>query len=127
MIVLDASVLIAHMVEGDVHGARALEILDTEEELALHPMTRAECLVGPVRVGLEGEAIEALERLGVEPFIATYDEPLALARLRAETGLRLPDCCVLGAAQRDGVTLATFDSRLAGVARSMGISVVGAE
>lgn len=125
MIVLDASVLIAHMVEGDVHSTRALEILDTEEELGLHPMTRAECLVGPVRVGLEVEAVDAIDRLGVERLASAADEPLDLARLRAQTGLKLPDCCVLAAALRHGASLATFDVRLAEVARGLSLSVVG--
>lgn len=48
MIVLDASVLISHLIE-DVHSTRALDIIDTEEELAIHPITLAECLV--VRCG----------------------------------------------------------------------------
>lgn len=127
MIVVDASVLIAHLIEGDAHSAHALEILDTEEELVIHPMTLAETLVGPVRVGRETQAQSIMASLGVERFVPPFDEPLALARLRADTRLRLPECCVLSAALREGATLATFDTRLAGVARSMGVDVVGAD
>ncbi len=41
MIVLDASVVIAHLSPGDPHSERAMEILDTEEELGMHSLTAA--------------------------------------------------------------------------------------
>lgn len=126
MIVLDASVLIAHMAESGAHADRALEILDTEDDLVIHPMTLAESLVGPVRAGLEAEALDTVDRLGIERFTAAVDEPLALARLRVRTGLKLPDCCALVSAEREGAMLATFDTRLAATARSRGVSVIGA-
>ncbi|MGO9955188.1 MAG: PIN domain-containing protein [Solirubrobacteraceae bacterium] len=45
----------------------------------------------------------------------------ALARLRAETGLRMPDCCVLHAALTAGAqALATCDVRLARAAATKG-------
>lgn len=99
MIVLDASVVISHLA-GDVHSSQALDIIDAEEELALHPLT-LECLVGPARVGREAEALRIIETLGIATVPVT-DQPLALARLRAETSLRLPGCCVLAAALETG-------------------------
>ncbi len=122
MIVLDASVLISHLIE-DVHSARALDIIDTEEELAIHPMTLAECLVGPVRVGREVEAMRTLDALGIERLSIGDQQPLALAKLRADTPLKLPDCCVLAAAIETGATLATFDTSLAKVASEHGVTV----
>jgi predicted nucleic acid-binding protein len=124
MIVLDASVLIAHLVEGDAHSSTALDILDTEDELGIHPMTLAECLVGPVRVGLETAARHAIDRLGVRQLPAPPDEPLALARLRVRTGLKLPDCCTLSAALVHDASLATFDTRLAAAARGESVTVL---
>lgn len=58
-----------------------------------------------------------------------HEVPLApdaaprLAELRADTNLKLPDCCVLLAA-RDAPAQAilTFDERLAGVAERLGLS-----
>ncbi|MFT4216172.1 MAG: PIN domain-containing protein [Micropruina sp.] len=122
MIVLDASVLISHLIE-DVHSARALDIIDTEEELAIHPMTLAECLVGPVRVGREVEAMRTLDALGIERLPIGDQQPLALATLRATTPLKLPDCCVLAAAIETGATLATFNTALAKVASEHGVAV----
>ena len=122
MIVLDASVLISHLIE-DVHSTRALDIIDTEEELAIHPITLAECLVGPVRVNREAEAIRTIEALGIERLRISTEQPLALAKLRASTSLKLPDCCVLAAAIETGATLATFDATLAKVAAEHGVTV----
>lgn len=122
MIVLDASVLISHLIE-DVHSTRALDIIDTEEELAIHPITLAECLVGPVRVSREAEAIRTIEALGIERLRISTEQPLALAKLRASTSLKLPDCCVLAAAIETGATLATFDATLAKAASEHGVTV----
>ena len=125
MIVLDATVLIAHLAGDDVHADRALAIIDTEEELAIHPLTLAECLVGPARVQREDEALETIERLGIEQLPFGADQPLALAKLRASTSLKLPDCCVLAAAIEAGARLATFDDKLARIARERGVETVG--
>ena len=122
MIVLDASVLISHLIE-DVQSTRALDIIDTEEELAIHPITLAECLVGPVRVNREAEAIRTIEALGIERLRISTEQPLALAKLRASTSLKLPDCCVLAAAIETGATLATFDATLAKAASEHGVAV----
>lgn len=126
MIVLDANVLIAYWGNPDAHTGAALDILDTEEELTLHPVTLAESLVGPVRVGLEAEAMADFTRLGVERHVPLLDEPLQVARLRSATRLKLPDAYVLATALHLDATLATFDRRLADAARERGVAVVGA-
>jgi predicted nucleic acid-binding protein len=46
-----------------------------------------------------------------------------LAALRAGTGLKLPDCCVLQAAEQAHAGIATFDDRLAAAARELGVDV----
>jgi len=51
VIVLDASVLIAHFAIEDAHSDRAFEIIDTEEELGVHSMSLAEALVRPASQG----------------------------------------------------------------------------
>lgn len=126
MIVLDASVMIAHLLEGDAHAAATLEILDTEEELAMHGISIAESLVGPAKRDVIEVAERAMGSLGVERLQPAVDEPRRLALLRAQSGLKLPDCCVVVAAETNDATLATFDRRLADVARERGIEVVGA-
>jgi predicted nucleic acid-binding protein len=51
------------------------------------------------------------------------ESPEKLAAIRAATGLKMPDCCVVLAAEQDGTDLATFDDRLASVAKTRGIRV----
>jgi predicted nucleic acid-binding protein len=125
VIVLDASVMIAHLLKGDPHATAALEILDTEEELVMHPLTIAESLVGPAKQKLVDVADRAIDTLGVERLRPLGDESKRIALLRAETSVKLPDCCVLATAEQLGATLATFDRRLAEVARSRGVEVIG--
>ena len=57
--------------------------------------------------------------------IAPHDdgEPLRLAELRAGSGLKLPDCCVLDVAIRHQASLATFDVALAAEAAKRGVPV----
>lgn len=125
MIVLDATVLIAHLA-ADRHAPAAAEILDTEDELCLHPLTLAECVVGPMRTGQEIAFRSALDRIGIETWQPDAQHPYRLARLRHEAGLKLPDCCVLGLAESRRALLATFDKTLARVARERGVEVLDA-
>lgn len=125
MIVLDAGVLIAHLSTDDAHQDAAFDILDTEEDLLIHPMTLAEALVHPARLGTELLDLAKIDSLGLLRREDTVDEPVHIARLRAASSLKLPDCAVLVTAETYGATLATFDRRLADVARERGVTVVG--
>ena len=124
MIVLDASVLVAQLEADDRHHDRAAGALlaAADEELAATTIILAEVLVGPARHGrLEvGQAL--LRDLGVVELPLASDAGSRLAALRALTGLRLPDCCVLLAAQEAGAhAIVTFDDRLAREARRLGL------
>lgn len=127
MIVLDASVLIAQFNARDAHHKRAGRLLAevAGDQLSASQLTLAEVLVGPARTGLLDQAQTALRRLGVQTITLPHDAHLRLAELRATTGLRLPDCCVLLAAEQEGAALATFDDRLGSVANQRGVSVCG--
>lgn len=127
MIVLDASVLIAFLNLADQHHDRSIEIMTAEASggFGIHQFTLAEVLVGGVRVGRANQLLADLRAVGVVPFDPVPDEPLILAELRATTGLKMPDCCVLAAALHRTVPVATFDARLRSVAESRGLSVLG--
>lgn len=122
--VLDASVLIAHFTDGDVHHDRAGRVLAVAGELRASVITLAEALVTPTRRGALETARAGLARLGVEEVPLGSDAARRLAALRADTGLKLPDCCVLLAARDAGAdTIATFNDRLAAAAEGLGLSV----
>lgn len=121
MIVLDASVLIAHLDAGDRHHVEARRLLDESagEPLAASAITLAETLVAPARSGRLTEAEAALRQLGVEELAIGVDSPGRLATLRAGTGLKMPDCCVLLAALDHQATLGSFDSSLLSAAHEL--------
>lgn len=125
MIVADASLLIAHLDRTDAHHRRATALLASlgPAPLAASPLTLAEVLVGPAGAGRLELARSALADLGVADVGLGADAPARLAELRARSGLKLPDCCVLLAAQDVGGDVATFDTRLAGAAREVGLAV----
>ena len=125
MIVLDASVLIAHLNPADAHHVDATGILliAPPGSLLVHSMTLAEVLVGGARIGRGAQMQADLLATGIQITPHVQDEPLRLAELRAKTGLKLPDCCVLDAAISNGASLATFDQALAAAAVRHGISV----
>lgn len=126
MIVLDASVLVAHMNPADSHHEAATQILlaGTPGQMLVHPITLAEILVGGVRIGRGASMRDDLYGAGI--VVVTYDddEPLRLAELRATSGLKLPDCCVLDVAVRQRASLATFDETLANAARRYDVHVI---
>jgi predicted nucleic acid-binding protein len=125
VIVLDASVLIAHLDSEDAHHDRATSLLlgAVDEPLCASRLTLAEVLVGPARAGELDRAAGALAQIDVAGVGLDADAPARLALLRAGTGLKLPDCCVLIAAEDVRGAVATFDDRLGAVARERGFAV----
>jgi predicted nucleic acid-binding protein len=115
VIVLDASVLIAHLNRDDAHHARARAcLLDAADHtFAATSITLAEVFVGPIRTGRLASAQTALRALGVTELPLPTHAAERLAVLRAETGLKLPDCCVLLVAREAECQVLTFDDRLA--------------
>lgn len=126
MIALDASVLIAHLSPGDVHHAAATGILldASPGSMLVHTLTLAEVLVGGVKIGSGASMRDDLRAAGIGTAAHDVDEPLRLAELRAASGLKLPDCCVLDIAIRNHASLATFDDALAVAARRRDIAVL---
>ena len=123
MIVVDASVLIAQLDERDAQHAQAVTVLldAAEQPLAASPLTIAEVLVGPARQDRLDAAVAALGQLELQEIPFGADAAARLAVLRASTNLKLPDCCVLLAAQ-DGhaEAILTFDDRLGQEAERLG-------
>ncbi len=128
MIVLDASVLIGHLDGRDPHHDRAGALLEASatESLGASTITLAETLVAPARAGRLRDAQRALEQLGVSELELGENSPGSLAELRAETGLKLPDCCVLLAAKQNEGAVASFDTDLCKAARKLGLDAAKA-
>jgi predicted nucleic acid-binding protein len=116
VIVVDASVLIAHLDENDALHDRAVDALiaSAEQPLGCSPITLAEVLVGPAHADRLPDARAAVADLGIVEIALGDDAAARLAMLRAETALKMPDCCVLLATEdAPADAILTFDDRLA--------------
>jgi predicted nucleic acid-binding protein len=112
VIVVDASVLIAFLDPADAHHDDAVRVLaEATPPLVVHPITAADVLVAPTRRGVADGVWSDLLAIGVEIDDAPID-PMQLARIRVETGCKLPDCCVIATASKRRAPVATFDERL---------------
>jgi predicted nucleic acid-binding protein len=126
VIVLDASVLIAYLDRNDNHHDRAYTLLEREvgDDFAVNTLTLAEVLVAPAREGRIDAVRAALLDLGIAEMAFPSETAVSLADLRASTTLKMPDCCVLLAAEHSQARLASFDDRLAAAASSRGLIAV---
>jgi predicted nucleic acid-binding protein len=126
VIVLDASVLIAYLDGDDDHHAAAETLMAgaIDEDLGANPLTLAEVLVVPVRDGRLEAMQTVLRDLEVRELPFPVDTAVRLAQLRVSTGLKMPDCCVLLAAEENGATVASFDDRLAQTAEARNLAVL---
>lgn len=118
VIVLDASVLIAYLDGSDNFHSRAeiLLVREVNDDFAANSLTVAEVLVGPARKNRLEAAREALQDLGLQELAFPPDTAVKLAALRASTNLKMPDCCVLLAAEDAHARIASLDHRLADAA-----------
>ena len=127
VIVLDASVLIAVLDDTDAHHRDAVTLLlhTADEDLGANVLTLAEVLVRPARLGRLDEVRAALVDLDVQELPFPSAAAVELARIRATTALRMPDCCVLLSAHHTGGKVASFDDRLVMAARGRGLATAG--
>lgn len=128
MIVLDASVMIGHLDANDPHHTKARSLIESSgaTPLGASVISLAETLVAPARARRLDDARAALERLGIVELGLDPEAPAQLARLRAETSCKLPDCCVLLAAQGHHGAVASFDRGLMEAAEQLGIPLATA-
>lgn len=119
--VLDASVIIAYLDARDRHHVSVRAIVAGADELAASALTLGESAVDAARAGRLPDWQRAITTLQVRPVALAADCAPALARLRAETELRMPDCCVLHAADEvHADAIGTRDTRLTKIARERG-------
>jgi len=118
-------VLIAHLDANDVHHGRAGILLEAAALMPLRAstITLAEVLAGPARSGRIEQARKALRTLDVRELTLEEGSAPRLAALRAETGLKLPDCCMLLAGLESGAQgIVSFDDRLVAAAAQRGLA-----
>jgi predicted nucleic acid-binding protein len=125
VIILDASVLIGHFEPADSHHADATALLKAHltDSFASSVVTLAEVYVGASRAGQADRLDQLLAQLAIRSLDLPAEAAHRLGELRATTGLKLPDCCVLYTAERHSAALGTFDDTLANHAANIGLTV----
>jgi predicted nucleic acid-binding protein len=115
LIVLDASVVIAHLDPADAHHERATALLleHADDDLRLPASAYAETLVDPAHSGRLDAVRDAIDSLGlrIEPIDKTIADRAASLRARRRA-LRLPDALVLACGEvLEADTIVTADRR----------------
>lgn len=128
MIFLDTCLVIYAFESHPLHGERVRAAMASvpPDSLAISPLVRLECLVGPMRsanLDLQRhyeEGLTCLHLLDMPPPV--YD---IAAELRARFGLRTPDALHLATAQFHRCeSLWTHDDRLAAASRSLALNLL---
>jgi predicted nucleic acid-binding protein len=131
-IVVDTSAAIAYLHGGERASPAASWVFDGCVATGRNPavmsaLTVGELLVGPSRAGAAAMAtMEGFFRFFVELRIAALDGATArtTARVRASTGLALPDAAVVATAlEHDAAIIVTNDARWQGALRASSIPV----
>ncbi len=118
--------LIAYLDSDDTQHALAEDLLvrEIDDDFAVNPLTLAEVLVVPVRDGRLAEVQTALDDLEIRETPFPADTAVKLALLRTGTGMKMPDCCVLLAAEAAGARVASFDAGLLQAAAKRNLQTV---
>ncbi|WP_311966373.1 PIN domain-containing protein [Arsenicicoccus cauae] len=118
--------LIALFDANDAHhaAAEALFTIHASEPMTIGPINLAEVLVRAARENRDREMLADLRALDVATTSLPDDAATRLARLRATTRSKMPDCCVLLTAEQTSARIATFDEGLKESARVLNLQIV---
>jgi len=129
-ILLDSSVLVAHIAGGEVTSQLATTIIDSflredRNAAVVSTVTVSEILVRPHRLGKARDiGMGVLEMPGLILRSVDFLVAAEAARMRAESSLRLPDAIVLATGILAGATcFVTNDRRLAAAAPALAPSL----
>ncbi|MEY4554112.1 MAG: hypothetical protein RL197_539 [Actinomycetota bacterium] len=124
-IVLDAGVIIGLYDDNDPHHTWARDFMfqTTSDKLIMSAINHAEILVYPIKAGVKDAFLAGIKGLDIKLDVSSLQETEHLARLRAETGLKMTDVCAIHLATSEDSILATTDKAVAKVAQSLGIEV----
>jgi predicted nucleic acid-binding protein len=86
-------------------------------DLQMSAVSLAEVLVHPARAGKADKFLKLIDGLGLEIVPIEESDSAKLAKLRASTNLKMPDCLVLHQALKASGSIATTDKTLARVSK----------
>ncbi len=123
IVVLDASALIALLSSDDPHHDWAVRMfLDTVAwQFQMTVLNQAEAMIHPTKAGKLKQFHAAVDRLRIEIVPVESSDGAQLAKIRADTNLRMPDVLVLHQALKVDGAIATTDKSLAEAARARSV------
>lgn len=127
MIVFDVSYAIPFLSEVDPRHEEAMTLVDAiaGDPVGIGSITLAEVLLHPARAGRAQEARGYIAELDIDEIAFPSDGAMRLAALRVATGLNLPDCAAVLAAQEARATaVATLDDRMRAALPALGLQRV---
>ena len=98
--------------------------LDTTAwQFQMSVLNQAEAMVHPTRAGKQEQFLEAINNLRIDIAPVEASDGVEIAKIRAQTNLRMPDALVLHQAIKVDGAIATTDKELAEQARARSVGV----
>ncbi len=113
-LILDSDALIALMNVNDEHHKSIIKrLFQTQDGFSISVVTYSEALIRSFETGKESLMIERISELVNEIVEVTKSIAEIAADLRASAKIKLPDALIAATAIEKGLTLLTFDEKLA--------------
>ena len=113
-LILDSDALLAFMNIADIHHKSIVKrLLYGPDGFSISVVTYSEALVHSFETGKHELMFERIDSLVTEIFDVTPAIARTSAQLRAATKIKLPDALIAATAIEKGLTLLTFDEKLA--------------
>ena len=113
-LILDSDALIALMNVNDVHHKSIIKrLFQTQDGFSISVITYSEALIRSFETGKESLMIERINELVNEIIEVTKSIAEIAADLRTSLKIKLPDSLIAATAIEKGLTLITFDEKLA--------------
>lgn len=125
IVALDASALIALLSSDDLHHdwAKGMFLDTVTWQFQMSVLNQAEAMLHPTKTGKIQNYLDAVNNLRIEIVPVESSDGSDLAKLRAETNLRMLDVLVLHQALKIDGSIATTDKDMAKAARARSIGV----
>jgi len=113
-LILDSDALVALMNVNDIHHKSIIKrLVQGTAGFSISVVTYSEALVHSFETGKEDLMVERIDSLVTHIFEVTAAIARGAAQLRATSKIKLPDALIASTAIEKGLTLLTFDEKLA--------------
>ena len=113
-LILDSDALVALMNINDIHHKSIVKrLFQSPEGFSISVVTYSEALVHSFDTGKDDLMVERIDSLVTDIFDVSASVARKAAQLRSTSKIKLPDALIAATAIEKGLTLLTFDEKLA--------------